>query len=68
MDEQHRQGRQRPAIAGLLFLAVAMVAALLVVTTFLFGRTAGVATAAAVGALIVALWYGIALSAWIVER
>jgi hypothetical protein len=56
------------AIAGLLALAVAMVSAVLMVSTFLFGRAAGVATAASIGVVFVALWYGIALRAWIVER
>jgi len=49
------------AIAGFLSLAVAMVAALLTVTTFLYGRGAGIATAAGSAALIALLWYGIAL-------
>jgi hypothetical protein len=53
----------RLAIVGLFALAVAMIAALLMVGDFLFGRTVGVLTAACVGAVLVALWYGIALRA-----
>jgi hypothetical protein len=49
----------RLAIAGFLVLAVAMVAALLTVTTFLFGKTAGVATSASFAGVVVVLWYGI---------
>jgi Family of unknown function (DUF6328) len=56
------------AIAGLSCLAVAMISAVLTVTSFLFGQTAGIATAAATGLVIVVLWYGLALRAWIVER
>ena len=56
------------AIAGFTALAVAMVAAVLMVSTFLFGKTVGIATAASIGGVIAALWYGIALRAWLVER
>ncbi|HET8895440.1 MAG TPA: DUF6328 family protein [Gaiellaceae bacterium] len=56
------------AIAGFFFLAVAMVAAVLMVTTFLFSKTAGIATAASITIVIAALWYGIAFGAWLVER
>jgi hypothetical protein len=58
----------RLAIAGFFFLAVAMVSAVLMVTDFLFGRTAAVATAASLTAVIAVLWYGLALGAWLVER
>jgi hypothetical protein len=58
----------RLAIAGFFFLAVAMVSAVLMVTAFLFGRTAGIATAAALGIVFAALWYGFALRAWLTER
>ena len=51
------------AIAGFFFLAVAMVAAVLTVATFLYGKGVGIATAAGSGALIVCLWYGFALRA-----
>jgi uncharacterized protein DUF6328 len=56
------------AIAGFFFLAAAMVAAVLMVSTFLFNKTTGIATAASVALLIVALWYGPALRARLVER
>lgn len=56
------------AIAGFFFLAVAMVAAVLMVTTFLFSKTAGIATAASIAVVIAALWYGIAFGAWLAER
>ena len=56
------------AIAGFFFLAVAMVAAVLMVTTFLFSKTAGIATAASIAIVIAALWYGIAFAAWLDER
>ena len=56
------------AIAGFFFLAVAMVAALIVVGSFLFGKAAGIATGVSVGAVFAALWYGFALRAWLIER
>jgi hypothetical protein len=58
----------RLAIAGFFFLAVAMVSAVLMVTAFLFGRTAGIAAAAGIGAVFAALWYGFAFRAWLTER
>jgi len=51
----------RFAIAGFLVLAVAMVAALMMVSTFLFGATTGIATAASFAVVVVALWYGVPL-------
>ena len=56
------------AISGFFFLAVAMIAALIVVTAFLFGKTAGIATGASIGAVFAALWYGLAFRAWLIER
>jgi amino acid transporter len=50
----------RLAIAGFFVLAVAMVAALMTVASFLFGAEAGIATAACVAVVIAVLWYGIA--------
>ena len=50
-------------IAGLSLLAVAMVAAVLMVASFVFGRTTGIATAASMAALVVVVWYGVALRA-----
>jgi Family of unknown function (DUF6328) len=58
----------RLAIAGFFFLAVAMVSAVLTVTTFLFGRTAGIATAASIALVFGVLWYGFALRSWLSER
>ena len=52
-------------ILGFFFLAVAMVAAVLTVTSFLFGAGAGVAAAVGVGILFLVLWYGLALGAWL---
>jgi uncharacterized protein DUF6328 len=49
----------RLAIAGFFVLAIAMVAALLTVTSFLFGKTIGIATAASFAAVVAVLWYGI---------
>jgi uncharacterized protein DUF6328 len=49
----------RLAIAGFAVLAVAMIAALLTVTSFLFGKTTGIATAASFTIVIAVLWYGI---------
>jgi hypothetical protein len=51
----------RFAIAGFLVLAVAMVAALMMVSTFLFGAATGIATAASFAVVVVALWYGVPL-------
>src|SRR5437868_7810203 len=48
------------AIAGFLSLAVAMVAALLLVTAYIFGRPAGIAAAAGFAVIVAVLWYGIA--------
>jgi Family of unknown function (DUF6328) len=58
----------RLAIAGFFFLAVAMVSAVLMVTAFLFGRTAGIVTAVCVAVVFAGLWYGFALRAWLTER
>jgi hypothetical protein len=56
------------SIAGFFALAVAMVAAVLMVATFLFGQLAGIATAASIAVVIVSLWYGLALRAYLEER
>jgi hypothetical protein len=47
----------RLAIAGFLVLAVAMVAALLTVTSFLFGKNIGIATAASFSVVVAGLSY-----------
>jgi hypothetical protein len=52
----------RLAIAGFVALAVAMIAALLTVTSFLFSKTTGIATAASFTVVLAAFWYG--LPAW----
>jgi hypothetical protein len=49
-------------IAGLAALAVAVVAAVLLVTDYIFDRTTAFVTAGCVGALIVATWYGLAIA------
>ena len=68
-DKEHIvQLGNKLAISGFFVLAVAMVAALVVVSSFLFGKTAGIATGASVGVVFAALWYGFALRAWLVER
>ena len=56
------------AIVGFFFLAVAMTAAVLMVGAFLFGVVAGIVTAASIAAVILALWYGLALRAYLIER
>lgn len=56
------------SIAGFLALAVAMVAAILTVASFLYGKTAGIATATVIAVLIFVLWYGLALGAYLRER
>lgn len=56
------------AIAGFFFLAVAMTAGVLMVAAFLFGVVAGIVTAASIAAVILALWYGLALRAYLIER
>jgi hypothetical protein len=55
-------------IAGLGCLAVALTAALLFVTDFVFGRTTAVALTTAVGLLLLGLWYAIPLSRYLAER
>jgi hypothetical protein len=51
----------RLAIAGFIALAVAMIAALLTVTSYLFGKKVGIATAAGFAVVVAVLWYGIPL-------
>ena len=48
-------------IAGLGFLALAIVGAVLVITDFLFGRTATIGFTAGIAALFVMFWYAIPL-------
>ena len=49
-------------IAGLVVLAVAMTATVLLVVDFVFSRTAAIALAVVVGFLFVAVWFGVALA------
>jgi hypothetical protein len=56
------------AIAGFFSLAVAMSAAVLMVTTFIFNKTAGIATAASIALVIGLLWYGPAFRSYLDER
>jgi len=56
------------AIAGFFSLAVAMVAALLLVTAFIFGIWAGIAAAAAFAVVVATLWFGIALRTKLVDE
>ena len=55
-------------IVGMAFLAVALTAAILFVTDFLFGRTTAVALTTAGGLLLLGLWYAIPLSRYLAER
>ena len=55
-------------IAGLGCRAVALTAALLFVTDFVFGRTTAVALTTAGGLLLLGLWYAIPLSRYLAER
>ena len=50
----------RLLVAGFSALAVAMASALLMVATYLFGKTVGIATAAGFVAVVIVFWYGIA--------
>ncbi|HEY2073852.1 MAG TPA: DUF6328 family protein [Gaiellaceae bacterium] len=56
------------SIAGFFALAVAMMAAVLTVTTYLYGKGIGIATAASLSVVILVLWYGLALRAYVKER
>ena len=55
----------RLTIAGLLCLAVSIDACVLLVSDYIFDRTKAVLTTAAVGAVFVALWYGLALTGYL---
>jgi hypothetical protein len=56
------------AIGGLLFLVVAIVAVVLLVSDFIFGRTTAVAATATIGSVLVILWFGLAFGAWLRDR
>ena len=56
------------AIAGLFFLAVAIVAVALLVADTIFDETAAIVTAAAIGIVYVVLWYGLPLAGWLRDR
>jgi hypothetical protein len=49
-------------IGGLAVLAVSMTAAVLLVVDYVFSRTTAIALAAVVGALFVAVWFGLAVA------
>ena len=53
------------AIAGLLFLAVAIVAVVLLVSDYIFDRATAVAATAAIGSVLLLLWFGLAFGAWL---
>jgi hypothetical protein len=55
-------------IAGLLFLAISIVAAVLLVADYIFGRTTAIATTAAIGVVFVSLWYGLPLGRRLAHR
>jgi hypothetical protein len=55
-------------IAGLLFLAISIVAVVLLAADYIFGRTTAIATTAAVGAAFASLWYGLPLGRWLAGR
>ncbi len=48
----------RCAVAGLALLSLSMTASVLLVVSYLFGRTAAIAAAAFVGAVFAWLWFG----------
>ena len=50
----------RLAILGLFFLAVSIMACVMLVTDFIFDTTTAIATTAALGCVFVSLWYGLA--------
>ena len=50
------------AIAGLCFLTIAMVSAVLLVTDFVFSRTTAVVAAGSVAVVLLALWFAVPLA------
>ena len=50
------------SIAGLVFLLVAMVSAVLLVTDFVFGRTTSVLAAGSVAVVLITLWFAVPLA------
>jgi hypothetical protein len=56
------------ATVGLFFLAVAIAAVTLLVTDYIFEKTAAIAATAALSLVFVALWYGLPLYGWTRER
>jgi len=62
-DKQHMlETANRLTIAGTVFLALAIVGVVFLVTDFLFGVAAGVACAAVSAAIYAWFWYGLALA------
>ena len=60
--ERMLQVANRNTIVGTVLLAIAMTAALFVVTSFIFETGPGVATAAAIALLILIVWYLVPIS------
>ena len=56
------------AIGGLFFLAVSIIAVVLLVTDFIFSRTTAIATTIAIALVFFVLWYGLAGLAWLRSR
>jgi membrane associated rhomboid family serine protease len=56
------------AIAGLVALAVSIVAVVLLVADFVFGDTVAVAATASIAGAFAALWYGLPVYGWARER
>jgi len=55
-------------IAGLFFLAVSISACVLLVTDYIYDRSTAIATTAALGAVFLALWYGLAVVGYLRGR
>jgi hypothetical protein len=55
-------------IAGLFFLAVSIMAVVLLVADYIFDKTTAIATTASLGSVFLVLWYGLPLAARLRER
>ncbi len=58
----------RLTIAGIFFLAIGLTASVLLVMDFIVSTTAAIAATAAVGGVVVALWYGLPLAGRLRDR
>jgi Family of unknown function (DUF6328) len=56
------------ALAGLLFLAVSIVAVVLLVADFVFGDAVAIASTVSIAVVFAVLWYGLALGSALRER